>query len=217
MSSLASHQRVLTRSRLVAGLGVVALLAIMAASTTWWPAGKALPGERQEFDAAAWAEDNYESKIVPGITESAVELTTLVPLLREDPEAAGERYGKRDGSSPFTYAVTLTGTAQEPDRGLLPLQVEGLPDDVRVALQVGPAISGTALRDATGLVRFNDFVNQVEYSQVAIALNNKMKESVLADLDPEALVGKRLTLVGATAPPNSELIIITAVSIEVSP
>ena len=34
-------------------------------------------------------------------------------------------------------------------------------------MQVGPAINGTALRDATGLVNFNDFVNQVEYANAA--------------------------------------------------
>ena len=44
------------------------------------------------------------------------------------------------------------------------MKIDGVPDDVTVMLQIGPAINGTALRDATGLVDFNDFLNQIEYA-----------------------------------------------------
>ena len=69
-------------------------------------------------------------------------------------------------------------------------------------MQVGPAINGTALRDASGLVDFNDFVNQVEYADAATALNDAMKAELLADLDPASLAGKKVTVVGAIAPLN---------------
>ena len=42
-------------------------------------------------------------------------------------------------------------------------------------LQIGPAINGTALRDATGLINFNDFLNQIEYANAATELNNQVK------------------------------------------
>ena len=73
------------------------------------------------------------------------------------------------------------------------------------------------LRDATGLVSFNDFVNQVEYADAATALNNEMKKDLLDGLDPASLAGKQVTVVGATAPLNPEVITITPVSIEAAP
>ena len=208
------HHPVVTRPRLMVAAGIVILLAAMAVSTTWWPADKPIPGQTVKFDATSWAEENYESKVVPAIEEDPVDVSTLVPLLEQDPDAAGATYGKRDGSSPYTFAVTATGTAGKPEGGLLPIEIDGLPKKVRVAVQIGPAINGTALRDATGLVTFNDFVNQVDYSNAAIALNNLMKANVLAELDAASLTGRQVTVVGATAPLNPQLITITAVRIE---
>ena len=100
--------------------------------------------------------------------------------------------------------------------GLMPVTVPGVPKSTRIAVQVGPAINGTALRDATGQVSFNDFVNQVEYADAATALNTEMKADLLQELDPASLVGQDVTVVGATAPLNPEVITITPVSIEVT-
>ena len=138
-------------------------------------------------------------------------------MLRQDPEAAGEKYGTRQGSSPYTYAVSLTGTAEKLEGALLRMTVPGLPGATTVSVQVGPAINGTALRDANGLITFNDFVNQVDYADVATALNNEMKKDLLRDLDPRSIVGKQITVIGATAPLNPELVTVTPVSIEVAP
>jgi predicted lipoprotein len=186
----------------------------MALSTTYWPADKPIPGQRVAFDPASYAQSNYQSKIVPAIESNAVDLVTLVAGLTADPDATGEKYGKRDGTSPWSYAVRATGTAGEPVNGLLPITVKGVPATTRTSVQIGPAINGTALRDATGLIHFNDFVNQVEYADSAIALNAAMAKSVLAGLDPKTLAGKVITVVGAVSPLNPKLITITAVSIE---
>jgi predicted lipoprotein len=195
---------------------ILALLSAMALSTKYVSASAPVPGEVQQFDPAAYGRDNYASQIKPAIESDPVDITTLVPLLNDDAEAAGEQYGKREGTSPYTYSVVLTGTAGTPERGLMPVVVAGLPDSTRVEVQVGPAINGTALRDAAGTVSFNDFVNQAEYANAATALNTEMKADLLEGLDLESLVGQEITVVGATAPLNPEVIIVTPISIEVA-
>jgi predicted lipoprotein len=207
-------RRRVARGSIIAALALIALIVAMALSTTYWPADKPIPGQRVAFDPASYAQDNYQSKIVPAIESNAVDLTTLVDGLVADPNATGEKYGKRDGTSPWSYAVRATGIAGEPVNGLLPITVEGVAPSTRISVQIGPAINGTALRDASGLVHFNDFVNQVEYADSAIALNTAMAKSVLADLDPKTLAGHMITVVGATAPLNPRLVTITAVSIK---
>ena len=194
---------------------LVALLVAMALSTTYVDANAPVPGAEEAFDPEAFAKDQYASTIKPAIEESPVDLVELLPQLVEDPEAAGEEFGKRQGTSPYTYSVTVTGTAQKVENGLMPIKVDGIDPNTRVAVQVGPAVNGTALRDATGLISFNDFVNQVEYSRAATALNTEMKADLLEGLDAPALAGKNVTVVGATAPLNPEVITITPVTITV--
>lgn len=205
------------RPGIVAGLLLLALVVTMALSTTYRSASAPVPGEQKKFDPAAYGKENYLSKVRPAIEEEPVDLATLVPLINQDPEAAGEKYGTREGTSPFAYSVTLTGTAGKPESGLLPVTVPGLPKGTRVSVQIGPAINGTTLRDASGLVTFNDFVNQVEFSNAATALNTEMKADLLEGLDVATLVGKQVTVVGAIAPLNPEVITVTPVSIEAGP
>ena len=39
-------------------------------------------------------------------------------------------------------------------------------------MQIGPAMRGTALRDALDFVSFNDFNNQIDYAQFGKAFNS---------------------------------------------
>ncbi len=203
-----------TRPRIIAGALLLVVVVAMAASTTYRSTSDPVPGAAQKFDPAAFGKDNYASKVKPAIEKEPVDLATLVPLLAQDADAAGEKYGKRQGTSPYSYAVKVTGTAGKAVSGLLPITVPGVPRGTRIAVQVGPAVNGTTLRDASGLVTFNDFVNQVEYANAATALNTEMKADLLQGLDPASLDGKQVTVVGAIAPLNPEVITVTPVSIE---
>ncbi len=205
----------INRTRLITAALLIALLAVMAVSTTYVAGDDVAATGKKSFDAEEYGAANYESKIVPAIEKDAVDITTLAVAVKDDPDAAGEQYGHRDGGSPYTYPVTLKGVAGQPEGGLLPIAIAGL-DNVKVSVQIGPAINGTALRDATGLVKFNDFVNQVEYADSAIALNRLMAADVLSSLDVAGLAGETITVVGATSPLNPELFTITPIKIEVA-
>ena len=209
------QRRIVTRGRAVTLAVVAAVLAAMVLSTTWWPVGKEIPGAPVEFDSDDWAAENYDG-IAQDITARAVALDEVAAALAEDPQAAGEQFGQRSGAGSFTYAVEVTGTAGEARGGLLPVEVPGLPRGTTVSVQVGPAINGTALRDATGAVSFNDFVNQLDYANAAIGLNERMKATVLADIEPGSLAGRTVTVIGATAPLNPQLLTVTPISLEES-
>jgi predicted lipoprotein len=180
------------------------------------PGAAAAAAGGSTFDAKEYAQERYDSEVVPTIQENAQEITDLLPQIIDDPQAAGEKYGHQSGaSSPFSYAVKGEGVAGAVDGTLLPLTIDGLPDDVQVMLQIGPAINGTALRDATGLVDFNDFLNQIEYANAATELNNKVKSDVLAGFDAKGAEGKTVSFVGAFAyGSNPAVIQVTPVELE---
>jgi predicted lipoprotein len=210
------------RPKVVGGVLAVVLLAAIAATTTTVsasdPKARAAAEGGSTFDAVEYAQEHYESEVVPNIKDNAVEITELLPQIIDDPEAAGEKYGHRAGvSSPYAYPVSGEGVAGKVDGTLLPLTIDGVPDDVQVMLQIGPAINGTALRDATGLVDFNDFLNQIEYANAATELNNKVKSDVLADFDAKGAEGKTVRFVGAFAyGSNPAVLQITPVELEVT-
>ena len=181
----------LRRGPLIAAVAVAALVVVMAVSTTYWPADKPIPGQRAAFNPASYAQDNYQSKIVPAIEGNAVDLPTLVSALAANPDDAGAKYGKRDGTAPCSYSVGATGVAGEPVNGLLPLRVDGIPPNTRVSVQIGPAINGTALRDATGSIHFSEFVNQVEYADAGHRAEQRHGQGRAGTaVDAKALEGK---------------------------
>ena len=170
----------------------------------------------QQFNPVAFVDENYDSVIVPYIDDNAVDLATLVAALADGADES--EYGNTSGaSSAYAFPVTFTAVAGDLKAPILPVTVEGLPDGVTVQIQVGPAVSGTALRDVTGEVDFNDFSNQLEYQTAATELNNRVKADVLEGFDAAAASGKTITVTGAYLRVNPNLISVVPISIEVAP
>ncbi|MBN3145851.1 DUF2291 family protein [Pectobacterium brasiliense] len=85
----------------------------------------------------------------------------------------------------------ISGIDRESREGKLTLDVQG----DAVTLQLGPIVKGNAIRDAAGFIRFDDFKNQVQFAQLARALNNKALAS-LPELDA-GMQGKSVNVLAA--------------------
>lgn len=197
MTDVASQRRrpLWRRPAVVVSVLAVAVAAAAVASTTFVPAGSVA----QAADTATeYADLNYEKVVVPAITDDAQPLAPLVTEIVADPDAAGEKYGSREGEGkPWSYATEATGVVGEGDFGEVGLQVDGMPEGVTVGVAVPPFGSNTAIRDAGTDLTFGDFVNQTEFQNVAIELNKRAVDSVYGDLDPASLTGKTVTVRGA--------------------
>ncbi|WP_409310822.1 DUF2291 family protein [Pectobacterium sp. B1J-3] len=86
-----------------------------------------------------------------------------------------------DNGSKSVY-VQFSGSVAKLERetreGRLTIEVQG----ETVALQLGPIVKGNAIRDAAGFIRFDDFKNQVQFAQLARAMNKKAIQN-LPDVD----------------------------------
>jgi predicted lipoprotein len=192
---------------------VVVVVAAMALDTTYKKAGETTATGREAFDPARYGAETYP-KAVAAIDDAAVPLPKLVTAMREDPDAAGEQYGKRQGTSPYSFSTTAEGVAGKAEGGLMPVRVKGVPEATTVSVQIGPAINGTAIRDAAGFIEFGQFTNQVEYAAAATALNEQVKQQVLAGVDAAALEGKRVAFTGAFSSLTPDVITITPTKLE---
>jgi predicted lipoprotein len=83
------------------------------------------------------------------------------------------------------------------------LLVDTPPFDGRadIAIQMGPVLRGTALRDTLDFIRFDDFLNQLEFARVANELNQRIWSDVLAQFPRAGLVGRSISYAGAIERP----------------
>ena len=171
----------------------------------------------QEFDAEAYV-DGLWGEDVPAALDQAVDLEELLPAFGADPAMTGETWGRREGSGPFHVIVKASGRVTGVDTssrtGLAEVDVEVPGRTERVHLQIGPVLRGTSVRDALPTVSFDQFVNQIQYADVANELNARVEREVVGGLQREALTGKTVRFVGMAilgAPPLT----VTPVRLEV--
>lgn len=200
------------KGRLIIGACVVVLLGAMA-----WDTTVVEIGTEAEL-AGGFSADTYGAEHFPDIQASvekrAVPASELAPAVLEDSMAAGQKYGVGDSFGPVV-PVTFTGVAGEARSGVYTIAVEGVPDEISVRLQTGPAINGTDLRDATGEISFGEFTNQIEYQNAGASINDAMKAAVLADIDTADLSGKTVTVTGVFKLINPKNWLVTPVRMEV--
>jgi predicted lipoprotein len=201
---------------MIGGLAIVIVVVAAALSVKVVSLEDAAASAAGGFDPAEYAADRFESEVVPQIEDEAVDLTTLLGDLTGGADEAD--FGNTSGSSSaYSFPVTFTGVAGTPAGAILPVTVEGVPADVTVQVQIGPALNGAAIRDVTGTVSFNEFTNQLEYQTVATEFNNLVRETVLADVDPATLAGSTITVTGAFTRVNPALVSVVPVTLEVAP
>lgn len=181
--------------------------------------GRAVIGnEAEEFDAERYVADIWDDPLLVTVRAEATELAELLSPLREDEEAAAERYGHEVGSA-YSFIVTGQGqvlsVATESRAGLMNVDLAPLDGEADVALAIGPVVSGNALRDALPFISFNDFTNQIEFANVSKALNTRALESALGTLEPQTMVGKQIRFYGAFTLTDLDEIIVIPVEIEV--
>ncbi len=182
--------------RFAVGSGaVLVLLAAMAVDTKVVKIGSAEDVQAGVFSAAMYGKARFP-KMQSAIESRAVDAAVLAEALAKDQTAAEAQYGVPAPAGP-EYSVKFTGKVGQQDFGVYDVAIPGVPKTIRISVQTGPAINGTDLRDATGLIKFGDFSNQIDYQNAGSALNNAMKQEVLSKIDAADLTGKTISVVGA--------------------
>ncbi|HKE22097.1 MAG TPA: DUF2291 domain-containing protein [Bryobacteraceae bacterium] len=132
------------------------------------------------FDATAYVNSIWRSKVVP----AAASARTLTAGLQCSSPCLVKGQGR----------VARIDT--ESRSGLAFLNLDG---GGSATLQIGPAIRGTALRDALSFIQFSQFTNQLEFARVGNALNDRVAKTVLPPIDENQLKGAQIEFSGAAA------------------
>lgn len=129
------------------------------------------------FNAAAYAQNFWDKKLMPGLGR-AVELDTLLPMLASDPTRAFETYSHALGIGNLRYILVHgSGKVVDVDADDITVALSGLQGrTVKIATGY---IFGNAARDATGLIDINDFVNTMDFNNVSAEINKIIRARVL--------------------------------------
>lgn len=192
---------------------VVVLVAAMALDTTVVKIGSVHDVREQKFSPESFGEKQFP-EIKADVEKRAVPAADLAKAVTADKKAAGAKYGVATSTGPV-LPVSFTGVVGERKSNFNTFKIDGLPPEITVRVQTGPALNGTDLRDATGKIQFGQFTNQIEYQDAGSAINNEVKKKILAGIDPNTLTGKTVSVVGVFKLINPKNWIVTPVRFDV--
>lgn len=155
------------------------------------------PNAAHHFDAAAYAKEFWAKKLLPIATQPSgptMELPVLLTALKADPKQAFAAHSHALGIGNIRYfLVRGAGTIKAVN-----------PTDVTVQLSTGEEVQlateyvfGNAARDASGLIRNQDFDNTADLNQIAEQLNAIIRQEVVAPLKAQAKLSQAVQFAGA--------------------
>lgn len=167
----------------------------------------------------------WDSRALPTILEEAIDLPTLLDELARDPQTACTTYGHYETQEISSYSFIVKGEGQVTTvdttsrNGTMAVDIPPYDKKPDVTIQIGPVIKGTSIRDSLDFISFGQFTNQLEFARISNALNARVVNIVLRDLQSETVTGKLVSFYGAFTlanPDDFSMIIITPVQIEVT-
>jgi predicted lipoprotein len=160
-------------------------------------------GEGRAFDAVAFVGSIWRSEVLRAL-EGAGDVAAIA--------------GGAPGSQSAPVVVRGRGRVADVDTrsrsGTARIELDG-PAHTVVIVQVGPVLTGTAIRDALPALGFDRFVNQIQHADVGNELNARVERDVLSKLDRRALRSRRVSFRGMVTVEEGRPLTITPVVFEV--
>lgn len=145
------------------------------------------------FDVEVYVTDIWENYL-PEILESAVEINSLVRMLKDNPDETFENHSNKLGiSNTHYFMVRAAGVIETVDEETV---IVDIGDNLRTELET-VYIFGNAIREGSGLVNIDDFLNMMDFNMVSVLLNRKVKSEVVGPFREKAEQGMHISFTGA--------------------
>lgn len=173
------------------------------------------------FDPTVVATNFWQQDAKDYFEQNATDFVTLVNESNGDFTTLAQKYGhySMGDSGELSFIVRGTGTIDTVKNklraGYLRVKVDGYEGPAQVRLQIGPVFKGSAVRDTISKISYRDYKNQIEWAQVSVAFHNLISKEVLAPLDMNSMLDKKVEFVGCFTVGRPSQILITPVSLKV--
>jgi len=173
------------RRRLVVPLLWIVAPVVLVAILRPWTIRPLESGKTPAFDAGTFAASAWP-RVLREATQTATDVSDLA--IQAAPSSAKARFLKGTG--------VVAAVDRQSRVGVIRVQVSSA-KPATVAIQIGPVIRGTAVRDASSFIQFSDFTNQFDFAGAANALNDHVLRTVVATMPVDTFVGRTITFIGA--------------------
>lgn len=146
------------------------------------------------FSAVKYAATFWTQKL-PSATSSALDIDTLLKLIKTDREKAFESYSHALGIGNVKYFLVKGKgkvEAVETDQILIRVGDENL--EMIIATEY---IFGNAVRDAAGIIDINAFENSMDFNTVSAEINQIIRKQVVTPFREKVKTGDVIEFVGA--------------------
>lgn len=142
----------------------------------------------EEYSKKFWSEE------LPHACETATEYIILENSLKTDPENTCNNYGNKLGISKTWYFMTRgKGTVSSISEEYFTVILN---DNITIKLATD-FIFGNDVRDCSGLIDIDDFVNMTDFNNVSVELNTIVKTEVIGNLKSGLKEGTGIDFCGA--------------------
>lgn len=149
--------------------------------------------EPARFDATDYAL-KFWNKMEENGNAGIPRLVEVLKTLNENPKMGFASYGKKLGISKVNYfMVQGEGKIESMTEEYIQLLINQS-ISVKIATDF---IYGNSVRDGSGKVNIDDFLNMTDFNAVSVAINKLVREKVVVRLQNSAAVGKWMEFTGA--------------------
>ncbi|HEY4326423.1 MAG TPA: DUF2291 domain-containing protein [Mucilaginibacter sp.] len=146
------------------------------------------------FDAVAYA-NNYLRKMLPAISNNAINIDQLLNGLKLAPQKTFDTYSKAlDIGSIRFFLVRGKAKIINIDDSDVYLLTDGSHSSIKIATEY---IFGNAVRDASGLIHINDFSNTSDLNNISAETNKIIRQQILPSFKAQAKKGDDIEFFGA--------------------
>ena len=152
--------------------------------------------ERQmkSFKPAEYAR-YYWNNILVSEAMNAISARELIDLLKKNPDAAFNRYGKTMGISDMSNFLIK-------DRGKVILVSDDFIElsicnsQINIRLKTG-LVFGNVLRDCTGKINMDDFKTSMDFNNISVEINQIVNTEIIPELKQKAITDELIFFEGA--------------------
>jgi len=153
---------------------------------------KLAEGKEITFDAKSFVDLIWEKDLLQ-VYDTAIDLTVLISRLKQNPELTFKQESQALGIGNIGYfKVQGEGIVEGVQENNVLLQLE----DIIVEIET-EFIFGNAIRDASGLIKINDYDNTADFNQISEAINDKIRTAVIPNFRENVENGNRVIFKGA--------------------
>src|SRR5688572_2415960 len=174
-------------------IGIIIAVIVIYNSVYFRPLDEELSkGKEIAFDAKSFVDGIWKKELL-NVYDSAIDITTLLAQLHENPEQTFVREAQALGIGNIGYfKVKGEGPVLRVNENNVLVSVDG--EVVEIEMEF---IFGNAVRDASGLIQANDYDKTADFNSISESINERIRKDVLPGFRAKVEKGNKVIFKGA--------------------